>query len=156
MQKTYILFLLLLIGGPLRADILELSFNDLKASTINQWQDKEVQIRGFLYQRQDGIMLLAAQPNLRSCCLGSASKIEQQLIIKGHVKEVPYAQLMQGIFKIEPQFGAKGELTQLYVLENTRLIVPVSSQKIAIGIVSIIGCILYFFFKSWRFFNPRT
>jgi hypothetical protein len=43
-----------------------------------------IEIRGFLYQADDSRTILAAEPNLKSCCVGSASKRHKQLLVDGN------------------------------------------------------------------------
>lgn len=49
-------------------------------------QNQLVQIRGFLYKTElnnRGAWILAAEPNLRSCCVGSSGKRGLQLVVTG-------------------------------------------------------------------------
>lgn len=55
-------------------------------------QDQLVQIRGFLYKTALGsedAWILAAEPNLKSCCMGSSGKRGLQLIATGDLPESP-------------------------------------------------------------------
>jgi hypothetical protein len=44
-----------------------------------------VAIRGFLYETPESLMVLAAEPDLKSCCVGSASKRQRQLLVTGNI-----------------------------------------------------------------------
>lgn len=44
---------------------------------------QEVSLRGFLYETQDGGKILAAEPNLKSCCVGTADRQERQVWVLG-------------------------------------------------------------------------
>lgn len=57
---------------------MKILFTDLQ-DHINE----EITIRGFLYESQDGSYVLAPQPNLRSCCVGSDAKAKEQIVVNG-------------------------------------------------------------------------
>lgn len=44
---------------------------------------QEVSLRGFLYETQEGGRILAAEPNLKSCCVGAADRQERQVWVLG-------------------------------------------------------------------------
>lgn len=46
-----------------------------------QWEGKEVALRGFLYNTEKGQALLALEPNIPSCCVGKKDK--SFVILKG-------------------------------------------------------------------------
>lgn len=45
-----------------------------------------IEIRGFLYKTADSNLILAAEPDLKSCCIGSTSKRHKQLLVSGNVQ----------------------------------------------------------------------
>lgn len=70
------LFFLILILAPwLAAE--SLSIRDLNEGLA----DKQVEIRGFLYRTADHQLVLAGEPNLKSCCVGSEKNQAKQLFI---------------------------------------------------------------------------
>lgn len=104
-----------------------------------------VQIKGFLYEQQDGRFILASQPNLKSCCLGKESLIKQQIIVEGHFKKVSDVVILEGILKMNPRQNEKGEYIQWYILQQPRLIIeekqslPWKSSLLLIGGILTLG-----------------
>jgi len=49
-----------------------------------------VEMRGFLYQATDGRLILAQEPNLKTCCIGAEHKSDQQIIVEGSLAPSPY------------------------------------------------------------------
>lgn len=48
----------------------------------DQWEGKEVEVRGFVYANQEGQELLADTPGLKSCCVGSEKNRAKQLWVR--------------------------------------------------------------------------
>ncbi|MEX1012661.1 MAG: hypothetical protein WD595_05370 [Waddliaceae bacterium] len=69
-----------------------LTFNDDFFAHAGQ----EVKIRGFLYEKPDGTFILAAQPNLKSCCLGRTN----QLRVEGDVTPSLFVQAISGVLRV--------------------------------------------------------
>lgn len=111
------------------------------------YHQKDVQIRGFLYQREDGTLILSSEPNLKTCCLGSKDKISQQVIVESQIAYVPSSRsvTMQGYFSISPKWERDGTMTQLYKLEKA-IVIPNSwpiSSIVFIGIIVFAGLLIW-------------
>lgn len=93
----------------------ELSFDDLSAAPYPQ----EVIMRGFLYRTQSGDLVLASEPNLKSCCVGAKHKSKQQIFVEGDVgnPEAGEVYLLHGIFNVDPGKG-------IYFLREAYIIKP--------------------------------
>lgn len=80
---NHTLFFLLLFFSSGVSAIEELSFQH--PEMFSQHYEQEVQIRGFLYplENQSLEFILAAQPNLKSCCVGSSTTFLSQIIVSG-------------------------------------------------------------------------
>lgn len=104
------------------AELPHLNFNKL-SETVQQ----EVIVRGFLYQNARGDWILAAEPNLKTCCVGSPEKMESQIFVAGDVSQQvgqPKAgrvYTLQGTFEIEHLKDSSGNLLKLYHLKNAKL-----------------------------------
>ncbi len=148
-----VIFILLWSVSPLSAKPLVLSFDQIGESL----QDGTlIQIRGFLYQRPNGTLILASQPDLKSCCTREGSEVKQQLILKEKGNSLlmqQFAVTLEGIFKIDPQFNLDGQLVQLYVLEQVHLVSqnPFFSLWKIMQVV-IILILLYFMIRQ---INPK-
>lgn len=62
--------------------------------SLESWQSEDkqlagnlIEIRGFLYESKYGL-ILASEPNLKSCCVGGASRREKQLLVENFI-DVP-------------------------------------------------------------------
>ncbi len=74
----------------------EISLNELHLVEVSQ----NIRVRGFCYEAQDGRIILAKEPNLRSCCLNNA----QQLVIddyEGTTQPNHTAVLLEGLLRLE-------------------------------------------------------
>lgn len=83
----------------------------------------EVTMRGFLYQDKEKRWLLSAEPNLKSCCLGTSAKIATQVVVLGEIQEPSFIcpVTVEGKFKLEPQWDSEGNLKQIYCLEQAKV-----------------------------------
>jgi hypothetical protein len=69
-------------------DVQRLSFRDFAEDSaavervIRPLEGQEVVIRGFLYPKEGGQWILAAEPNLRSCCVGTAKNARRQFRVE--------------------------------------------------------------------------
>lgn len=93
-----ILFCLMSFGAS--ACAVSINFSDLEHLQSNELAleyNQGARIRGFLYKTGNGEIVLASEPNLKSCCVGSASRRKQQVLVKGALAiEEGYAVLLEG------------------------------------------------------------
>lgn len=66
------------------------------ADDFSSYQGQEVKIRGFLYEKPDKTLILAPQPNLKSCCLGR----KEQIVVEGSALPSLFAQTISGIIEM--------------------------------------------------------
>lgn len=88
---------------------------------FREYNHREVTMRGFLYQdKESDRWLLSAEPNLKSCCIGTSAKIATQVVVLGDIKvpSVFCPVTVQGTFELNPQWNAEGNITQIYRLEQ--------------------------------------
>lgn len=88
---------------PLKTiDFFQLDAMLLETKSIPQ----KVAIKGFLYKSDSHDIILAAEPNLKSCCIGNSTKRNRQIIVIG---DIPPSFLSQrkpvtlvGVLTIDP------------------------------------------------------
>lgn len=88
---------------------------------LQQYQHQHVFIRGFLYPTKNGEMILAGEPDLKSCCIASQTMITRQVFVKGEldwVRHKGFAVTLEGDFAIDPIRNKNGEWQRLYILKN--------------------------------------
>lgn len=112
-----------------------LTFEDLSKNV-----QEEIEIRGFLYETPSNEVILAQNPHLKSCCVGSPDKISQQIVLRGKWESVPLqrAVTVNGLLIADPKYNARDELVQLYVLEH-----PVIVQSSSFPVWSVIGITVF-------------
>lgn len=109
-------------GNPAFINLNEFSKDTLENSLIG-YQEQVVQLRGFWTPLNENEGILSSQINLKSCCVRSPAKIQEQVLVKGDVHSFPTqsAITLEGIFRIDPIRNAQGNLIQLYVLEEAKI-----------------------------------
>jgi hypothetical protein len=134
-----LLFSVLLFSSQISAvSPTEISFQD----DLALYHQQEIKIRGFLYQTDDARWILASTPDLKSCCVGSHSKIAHQIVVSGDFDHLSTSQAvtLQGKFVREPLEDAHGNLKQLYRFDHARIVSGTSKwpgySVILAGIVS--------------------
>lgn len=64
-----------------------IDFFQLEASAHGEgFVEQRIRIRGFLY-RKESSFILAGEPNLKTCCVGSAAKRHTQILVFGDISE---------------------------------------------------------------------
>lgn len=75
-----------------------LTFHDLNDKSpeeiVRTYQGKEVEITGFPYKTADGVWILADDPQLKSCCVGSDKKKKSQIVLDGEKGAYPSHQVL--------------------------------------------------------------
>lgn len=110
---------------------------------LTPYHEHTVQIRGFLYKGEDDRWILSPEPKLKSCCIGSAEKVTQQISVTGNIDNPPSIQAVtvQGQFVIVPAWDSSGNLIQLYRLEKASVLAdkfPTTTLALAsLGILSV-------------------
>ncbi|MBA3815194.1 MAG: hypothetical protein H0X29_01480 [Parachlamydiaceae bacterium] len=92
---------------------------------LKAYQHQQVSIRGFVYRTKDGKNVLAAEPDLKSCCVASRENILRQVMLEGD--EIAFlnngrAQEVQGRFEIEPLKNENGSWKKIFVLQDALVI----------------------------------
>lgn len=153
--------------GLLHSEFLNLSFQELHQpvdatretiaslqTELSAFHQQNVKIRGFLYQGDGKQWILAAEPNLKTCCIGVPGKIGKQIVLaKPVLPEAPmHAVTVQGVFAIDPIWRADDSMQQLYRLDDPVLLnepKPIWTW-LALLTIAIVSCILLFLWIQFR------
>jgi hypothetical protein len=139
-----IAFALILVFQSLTINFQQLSDVDNNTS----FHQQEVEIKGFLYCNAKQQWILASEPNLKTCCVGSVQKISQQIFLDRAFSEVTTGQAvaMQGVLLVQPVKNNQNEVVQLYHLHNASLIVKEPSWALLTIVLIVLILILLFFY----------
>lgn len=129
-------------------------FNAL-SKKLENWQDKKLRIRGFVYKNQQDQLVLSSEPGLKSCCQGSRKKMLSQIYMNGEASKVKSIEpgksyLVEGLLKLEPGFEEQG---RIFVLNEAKIIPekergPMVTTLFSGIVICLIGAFLFFKFKS--------
>jgi hypothetical protein len=147
---------------------MELTFDDLSkgyeewnatgafTSALGSFDQQQVNIRGFLYPAQNEKWILASEPDLKSCCVGSETKIMKQIYVVGNIpKETSnFVVALQGQFHINPEKNAEGKVVSLYQLTQA-LIAPEKASEWPFMTLVILGCCVFAFFLMKKSLSRR-
>jgi hypothetical protein len=100
----------------------QLTFFDLHENTGLK-NGEFVQIRGFLYKTDRGESLLAAEPDLKSCCVGTTLKRDKQLLIIGEIESKNYSKIpvtLQGDLIVDLERPFRYHLEKVAVVEENK------------------------------------
>ena len=116
--------------------------------------ESTVTLRGFLYKTPDGAWILSQEPQLKSCCAGSHSKVKEQFYLIGEFTDSPAATVAEvtGLFKIEPRYSESGTLIQYYTLHDAVRVTKEMDYTILVwfGVVLLGMLVSVRFFQHWR------
>lgn len=105
---------------------ISLSFSELQ--TIKIENNRYVSLRGFLYKNEQGEWILASQPNLKSCCLGTSHKAKEQIAVSFEsLPSLPskgQAITLEGFLVYAAPSDPHGQEKALYRLEKAQLKLP--------------------------------
>lgn len=118
-----------------------ISFQDLAQESPDQYIGKQIEIRGFPYQSESGDWILAGEPQLKSCCVGSPQNAKKQIWLDHLESKLP---LYQAI-------SVSGELSYYngrYTLSHVQLIdTQTHSWKIiSVAAAACLGCLMVLYF----------
>lgn len=143
MKKCYLLICVVLVCcGCLHGELpVEVSFFDLPK--LEQQHEKEIRIKGFLYETKDNELILSSKPDLKSCCIDKFTKI----YVYGFQSE-----LVKKVVTIEGKlFVSKDKEILKYELQNARMAEENKSQALTLALIvlcSAIALIFYIFNRS--------
>lgn len=139
MQLLYLFLGMLLSTGGWAYE--PLTFYELAQIQNTQ---KPIKIRGFLYQTSDAQWILAAEPNLKSCCIGK--KITQQIFLDNFHTPSPFNTVVEMAGLLSVETSSSGQ--KIYVLKNSALLPPEENSYAWVLLACIpIGCSGFWLFR---------
>ncbi|PJD97289.1 MAG: hypothetical protein CK425_04010 [Parachlamydia sp.] len=105
---------------------------------------KPIKIRGFLYQTSDKQWVLAAEPNLKSCCIGK--KFAQQIFLDKFQTPSSFHAVVEMTGLLTVETSSSGQ--KIYVLKNAALLPPEENSYAWVLLACIpIGCSGFWLFR---------
>lgn len=108
---------------------------------LNEWANSHptphnIQIRGFLYETPNHTLILAAEPNLKCCCIGNIAKQNKQIVVLGEIGQQHdrrNAMTLAGTLNINPHNDI------IFTLENA--VVVNDADKNATQVMIMMGIV---------------
>jgi hypothetical protein len=130
----FLLLYVLALPLPLMAETVPiLTFHELEAMV--EAPQHPIRIKGFLYTNQQAFQILAAEPDLKTCCVGSASNRNRQILLKDAVFPAETSTSVvevEGLLRIDPASHPR------FRLENARLIEHEAPSLLFLGSACIV------------------
>ncbi len=131
------MFYLMIIFISITPCLGGITFNELSHVTLTN--PIETEIRGFAYQDGEGRWILAEQPNLRSCCIGSSTKAFNQIYLETEITglESNTPVHLVGTLSMFPTYDGDGKLKTYYHFAQANRI-PSATPWATIGCVFLL------------------
>jgi len=129
-------YCLILLYQPLYSlnEAIPITFQDLANENYN---GRQVAIKGFLYKQSEDHWILASEPGLKSCCVGSKNKINTQIVISGNLpkQSLSSAVIVEGDLSINPNRVDVGryEMSRVRIIENNEF--PTVALLVGLAVV---------------------
>lgn len=121
--------------------------NDPQA--LSAFNQQKVQIRGFLYLSSNEKVFLASEPDLKSCCVASASKRQGQIEVHEQVQgqiassiHPGFAVLLEGIFALDQD--GQFHLDDAYMIQEKNKMSDHLFSLLGIAVLAPIAAVLFF------------
>lgn len=121
-------------------------------STVLNLEGKEVAMRGFLYRHLDNRWILAADANLKSCCVGSKDKSARQIILTEDKSSTYPDVVLSEVVLIKGNFHITYDNISnkpLYWMDNVVLIQENKNGWIVLS-VPFFGLVLFLLWRKYR------
>ena len=125
------------------------SSNLFGSSPMSTWEDftseegNQIVIRGFLYPRDNKDWVLAKEPNLKSCCVGSPNKAKSQIVLMG---DFPDQASLKTVIVSGILHKREVEGKEIYTLSEPQIIKHSSNYTAFYGLL-VAGILLFSFFR---------
>lgn len=129
--------------------LTDLSSFDLEniQTTLADYLNKEIHIRGFIYKNDQGQFVLSSKPDLASCCQKKQENIPHQIFLDGDEFQSTGGRTVsiQGFLTLNPVRDPEGKLIELYRLKDPRITTINNSTTWALLGLMVVGLILIIF-----------
>lgn len=122
------------------------------------WNDQQVTLRGFLYRTADDRWILSSQPDLKTCCVGSPSKMLSQIIVESdaNLESAEKVIALRGTFQIRPHHDKEGTLLALFYLTQAEIAAPdADNHTLPKALIAGILCAIALFAFSLRLIRKQ-
>lgn len=93
-------------------------------TALSDYLNKEIHIRGFVYQNDRGQYVLSSKPDLASCCQKKQENIPHQIFLEGTEFSSSGGKTIavQGFLTLNPVRDVEGRLIELYRLKEPKIL----------------------------------
>jgi hypothetical protein len=114
---------------------------------LSSHNNQLITIRGFLYKTENENWILSEESNLKSCCVGSTSKMGSQMEVKSMFTNTPSlsAITLRGTLQVQPN-----NPTHFYTLQEATLLTNSTSFDSLAFVALAVGIAIFLYFIAYR------